>query len=193
MRKKVINITALIIIFAILFSISALAANSSDDVYSDEGWEYILNFEYEAKIVPGEVVVGLKKNLVVETSYKELFPELKIEKAEKFMEVKGRVWLTVTLVEKAREDVYDAIRLLRNNPYVYVAEPNVLGQYTSSDYPKGDADCDFAISNSDVVTVARYVIGQIELKDIQIKCADMNGDGEVTNSDLVSIAKAVIA
>lgn len=57
----------------------------------------------------------------------------------------------------------------------------------------GDINSDGVISNVDLVTLARYVVGLEKLTDAQLISADMNEDGEVSNSDLVEIARYIVS
>lgn len=57
--------------------------------------------------------------------------------------------------------------------------------------PQGDVDGSGDITNSDVVIVARYLVGLISGEDIE-KYGDLDGDGAVTNTDLISLARIIV-
>ena len=56
----------------------------------------------------------------------------------------------------------------------------------------GDANGDGKISNSDVIKMARSLIGLTTLTDQQKIAADVTGDGKVTNSDVIKLARSLI-
>jgi hypothetical protein len=53
----------------------------------------------------------------------------------------------------------------------------------------GDLTGDLEITSADTVLLARYLVGQEELDDQQLRAADVNGDGEVTSADTVRLAR----
>lgn len=60
------------------------------------------------------------------------------------------------------------------------------------EYLVGDLSGDDVISIKDVLYLMKYLIGDIELTDSQIICADANNNGELTLADAVMIQKAVL-
>jgi hypothetical protein len=61
-------------------------------------------------------------------------------------------------------------------------------------HPAGDINGDGKVENSDLVTIARYIVG---LTDGDIKTAveayaDMNNDGKVDNLDIVTVARKIV-
>jgi hypothetical protein len=61
-------------------------------------------------------------------------------------------------------------------------------------HPLGDIDGDSEITNSDLVTIARYIVGLTEgnTKNAVEAYADMNGDGKVDNTDIVTVARTIV-
>ena len=61
-------------------------------------------------------------------------------------------------------------------------------------HPLGDIDGDGEITNTDIVNIARYIVGITEgdTKTAVEAYADMNGDGKVDNSDLVTVARIIV-
>ncbi|MEE0930801.1 MAG: leucine-rich repeat protein, partial [Acutalibacteraceae bacterium] len=60
------------------------------------------------------------------------------------------------------------------------------------EYKTGDLSGDDIISIKDVLYLMKYLVGDMELTDSQIVCADVNDDGELTLADAVMIQKAVL-
>ena len=58
--------------------------------------------------------------------------------------------------------------------------------------PFGDINGDKVINNTDVVILARCVVGLTELDEEAIALADMNRDRVVSNSDLILLARIVV-
>jgi len=58
-------------------------------------------------------------------------------------------------------------------------------------YIKGDVSLDGEISNSDLVMMARYIVGAETDENIKTY-GDMDEDGKVTNSDLVALARIIV-
>lgn len=57
---------------------------------------------------------------------------------------------------------------------------------------KGDINGDGAITSSDAVLMARFLVNLIEFSERQIYAADFNGDGAITSADAVMISKVLI-
>ena len=141
--------------------------------------------------VAGEVVVRLKSGVTVENGYENLFPELELEKVVEFTK-KGAFGGTYTnlvlvLEEKTVEATLAAVELLTENTSVSSAIPNTH-QYYIGDIRTGDADRNGFRSNSDLIIMARYIVGLAELSEEGLSGADINGDGVVTNGDIVAVA-----
>ena len=62
------------------------------------------------------------------------------------------------------------------------------------DQPQGDVDNDGKVANSDLITVARYVVDIIDpsTKSSIEAYGDMNGDGVITNADIITIARIIV-
>ena len=58
----------------------------------------------------------------------------------------------------------------------------------------GDIDGDDSVTNTDLVTIARYIVGLSDDKiSVAVKnYADMNGDGNVDNLDIVTVARMIV-
>jgi len=56
----------------------------------------------------------------------------------------------------------------------------------------GDVNGDGKITNSDVIKLARSLIGLTTLTEEQQLAADVNGDGKITNSDVIKLARSLI-
>ena len=60
----------------------------------------------------------------------------------------------------------------------------------------GDVDLDGNITNTDLVMVARYIVGLYDVEseeaDIIASLGDMDNDGKITNTDLISIARVIV-
>ena len=59
-------------------------------------------------------------------------------------------------------------------------------------HPIGDVNGDNVINNTDVVILARCVVGLAELDEDAIVFADMNGDRVISNSDVILLARRVV-
>ncbi|MBE6949266.1 MAG: hypothetical protein E7456_05410 [Ruminococcaceae bacterium] len=145
--------------------------------------------------VAGEIVVRLKSGITVENGYEELFPELDLERVVEFTR-KGAFGGTYTnlvlvLEEKTEEATLAAVELLAENTSVSSAIPNTH-QYYVGDIRQGDADRDGFRSNSDLIFMARSIVGNTELSAEGFAGADINGDGAVTNSDIVALASILV-
>ncbi|MBE6948761.1 MAG: hypothetical protein E7456_02830 [Ruminococcaceae bacterium] len=68
--------------------------------------------------------------------------------------------------------------------------------YVIEEIVPGDVNCDGEVSNSDLVMVARFIVGMYEdnaeVSDDIRAAADLNQDGDITNSDLVMIARSIV-
>ena len=58
--------------------------------------------------------------------------------------------------------------------------------------PVGDVNGDYVINNTDIVILARCVVGLTELDEEAIAFADMNGDRVISNSDVITLARRVV-
>jgi len=57
----------------------------------------------------------------------------------------------------------------------------------------GDANSDTVISNSDLVMIARHIVGLITKQDMPVWInGDMNNDNDLTNADIVLLAKKIV-
>jgi len=56
----------------------------------------------------------------------------------------------------------------------------------------GDVDGDGALTNIDVITIARYIVRLVELDAEQLEAADCNFDGKVNSADVVVLARAIV-
>ena len=61
-------------------------------------------------------------------------------------------------------------------------------------HPAGDIDGNGQVENSDLVTIARYIVGLTEgdTKSAVEAYADMNSDGKVDNADIVTVARIIV-
>lgn len=57
---------------------------------------------------------------------------------------------------------------------------------------KGDVDENGSVTASDIVALMQALIGKIELSDIQMKSADMNGDGKLSIIDLIKLKNFIL-
>ena len=136
LSKKLI---AAFLVFSMLFSLSAFAADTVTDAEPNK--EYTLSKERLAKIydptnyedenfVAGEVIVGLNTYVPNDVNYSELFPEIEISEVDR-LPLDSVVTIKIVLPNETTESVIEAINLLKNNPIVEYAQPNYYGQSAS--------------------------------------------------------------
>lgn len=63
--------------------------------------------------------------------------------------------------------------------------------YSLSQTMAGDVNCDGKVTNTDLVMIARYIVGLDTSSNIK-KYGDMNLDREITNVDVVSVARIIV-
>lgn len=56
----------------------------------------------------------------------------------------------------------------------------------------GDVNLDGRVSNADVITLARYLVGLTEFNEDQLELADIDGNGAISNIDLVKLARSIV-
>ena len=83
-----------------------------------------------------------------------------------------------------------------DNSWIKDVRQNYGGNLKWVPYPPegnstGDVNLDGEISNSDLVMIARYIVGLETSEDVKTY-GDMDGDGNVTNSDLVALARIIV-
>lgn len=66
------------------------------------------------------------------------------------------------------------------------------GKVTVNAGVKGDVTGDGKVSNTDVIRLARHLVGLTTMTDEQLARADANGDGKVNNSDVIKLARYLI-
>ena len=85
-----------------------------------------------------------------------------------------------------------------NSTWDHTAMKYFGGDVTWLAYPgkKGDVNEDTNITNSDLVMIARYIVGlydaESEEAEIIADLGDVDGDGKVTNTDLVQLARIIV-
>ena len=61
---------------------------------------------------------------------------------------------------------------------------------------KGDVNGDLAVTNADLIMMARYIVGLIDAEseeaEIIASVGDMDDDGSVTNADLIALARVIV-
>lgn len=149
-----------------------------------------------SEYVDGQVVVTLEEGVTVETTYEALFPELagKIDRVESEL-ISGcglySIEIVLVLDKESGITVDEAIELLKENPNVKSAGRNTCRYYVGEPLP-GDLDRDCTVSNSDLIDLARCIIGVNTLTEDKRISGDLNNDGSVSNSDLVELANEMI-
>ena len=97
---------------------------------------------YKNEFIPGELLVGIKHGVIAPESAEMLFPELKIESIENLYQsmeepmpqsdiemlplVNTRTVYLVKLALDTKESLFEAIKILQQNPSVAYAEPNYI-------------------------------------------------------------------
>jgi subtilisin family serine protease len=95
---------------------------------------------YGSEFVPGELLVGMKHDVVVPASAEMLFPELKIVSIENLYQpvedsmpqsdtlplINTRTVYLIKLAANTKESLLEAIKILQQNPSVAYAEPNYI-------------------------------------------------------------------
>ena len=156
---------------------------------------------YEKDFEPGIINVELKTSVTRYSDYGELFPELDLEYivplSRSYYGNENRFYfqtVKVVLNRKTREDTIDAVEKLKVNENVVVAR---LRYYPYGIWPQsdlaGDMNGDGSVTNADLVTLARALVGLVELTDRQLKAADLDGDGQASNSDIVMLARQLVS
>ena len=74
---------------------------------------------------------------------------------------------------------------------IFPAVDNGYINITRSDVSAGDANCDGAITLSDVLTMRKYIAGIIEDDSLYIPTADVNHDNYITMSDVLIVRKYI--
>ena len=111
-----------------------------------------------------------------------------------------KVFATLTFKVGSKAKGANAITVTYNADDVYnINEDNINfaienGSITVNAAVKGDVNGDGHIDNTDLVNIARYVVGLTSgaIKTAVEKNADMNGDGHVDNTDLVTVARIIV-
>ncbi len=62
----------------------------------------------------------------------------------------------------------------------------------NTEYALGDVDFDGAVTNTDIILIARYLVNLIVFDDAQMIQADFDEDGEIDNTDLVKVVRKVV-
>ena len=88
------------------------------------------------------------------------------------------------------EDEYYQKRIAAGMTYAVMKHFDVYVDPYSIKYEMGDVNEDGAIDNIDVVTLARYLLG--EGNWVSDKTTDVNSDGKISNGDLVLILRHIV-
>lgn len=104
--------------------------------------------------------------------------------------------MEIRLTDTADDAGEKAVEALAENQYVKRASTKeFFGAYVGAYeyYPKdGDINLDGKLTNSDVISLARYIVGMEDIAYRQISRADIDKNGAVNNVDLVAVAQMMI-
>lgn len=105
--------------------------------------------------------------------------------------------IELTVAEDAPDGVYTVELICSEDDTVNVEGDLVHlamtdGAVTVASGMKGDVTGDGKITNSDVIRLARHLVGLTTLTEEQLVWGDVNGDGKVTNSDVIKLARYLI-
>ena len=56
----------------------------------------------------------------------------------------------------------------------------------------GDVNDDGAVKSNDLLLLKKYLLGLVELSDINFKNSDMNSDGDIKSNDLLTLKKVLL-
>ena len=168
-----------------------------EDRLTEADYERFYGEYHYDEMLLGEMIITLKASVKIRSDYEQLFPELE-GKAYSIVQTDGVFYdlgmtlnqrVIVWLIGQRPEDVIEAINLVKDNENVVVAEPVT---YIHAEAVKGDLNGDTAVTNADVIMLARTIVGLTELDDETAILADMNVSGEIDNGDLVALARQII-
>lgn len=95
----------------------------------------------------------------------------------------GKYAVNITGIDATDKDAEELGVFTADTGYITVA----------TEYAKGDVNMDGIVSNTDVITIARYLVNLVEFNAEQFALADVDGNEKVNNTDLIKLARSIVA